>query len=159
MKNKPMQSCIKVFWKKLLYNERYLPTNQKGLTYIDLMVGMVILMLGITVVGVGVTFSNYSSADTRELYKMADLAVDVSEFIKANQGSTAGAIAYGNTKGDPRYEVFIDTETVLIDAVPSDVEQLTVTVKYREGYDGVDEDEDDDKYRLSFYLLDSAKIN
>jgi hypothetical protein len=157
--------------------------NDKGLTFVDLMIGMSVLMIGISLLSIGLGVSRKSTLGTREAQYMGSLAGDVAERIMARPQEIEDIMVWANERNDPNrsvgYRVKVETrknsatsegsievysytfdgvEVVAEDErvsgkLETELKKVNVVVTY-EAVEAGDEHEDDQKYELSFYVDD-----
>ena len=126
--------------------------NNKGLSFIDLMVGMAMMMIGLVVLTVGFVFSNYSSSGTRILDRMGVVAGDVAEYLYAGN-TTSQALEWAEDHQIVRENNY---KVVLVSEEDDGITKVDITVGYRDiddnQYEDTDGDEDEKRYRLSIFI-------
>ena len=137
-------------------------SKNRGLTFIDLMVGLFILMIGITFLSMAYGFVNHSSANTRNIRAMEDIANDVAGRITARardlpDSSTIGAISldelnsWGSSR-DVRYKTVTTRQAMDFD----NLYRFDITVYHQDQDELVAlavDNEDEGIYRLSIFVF------
>lgn len=134
--------------------------SERGLTYIDLVAGVSVLMIAISFLATGISFSNNTSSNTRAIMNMGGIANDVAEFLRSGITTTQAIdrIDLGKIRGGDRYNIDINTSFAGITSSAgigsgNELMRYEIVVGYI-GDDGERDNEDDSQYRLTLFIAD-----